>query len=72
MTGKLNKFYIEHDIHGARIMVRSHALTSGCVAEGEIDTNVQMLKDDLDACAKEMKRVVAKDRRDLFVTTANT
>ena len=62
MTGILDKFYVEHDIHGARVMARSHNLTSGCIADGEIDTNIQMLKDDLDACAKEMKRLVKMNR----------
>ena len=66
VTGKLDRFYIEHDIHGASIMTRSHRLTSGCIADGEIDSAVQLLKDDLDACAREMKRVVKADRRSLF------
>jgi hypothetical protein len=66
MTGKLDKFYIEHDIHGARVMARSHQLTAGCIADGEIDATIDVLKSDLDACAKEMKRVVKKDRRALF------
>ena len=59
MTGILDKFYVEHGIHGARVMAHSHQLTSNCLEDGEIDTAVQMLKDDLDACAKEMKRLVA-------------
>ncbi len=67
MTGKLDKFYIEHGIHGVRVMARSHQLTVGCIADGEIDSNIQLLKDDLDACAREMKRVIKRDRRALFV-----
>lgn len=63
MTGILNKFYVEHDIHGARIMARSHQLVANCVRDEEIDTRVQMLKDDLDTCAKELKRFAAMDRR---------
>lgn len=63
MTGILDKFYVEHGIHGARVIARSHQLTTHCIEDGEIDTAVQMLKDDLDACAKEMKRVVAVNRR---------
>ena len=59
MTGILDKFYVEHGVHGARVMARSQMLTSSCIAEGEIETAIQMLKDDLDACAKEMKRLVA-------------
>jgi hypothetical protein len=58
MTGILDKFYVEHGIHGARVMARSHQLTSGCNSDTEIDANIQMLKDDLDACAREMKRLV--------------
>ena len=63
MTGILDKFYVEHGIHGARVMAHSHQLTSNCLADGEIDTAIQMLKDDLDACAKEMKRLVAVNLR---------
>jgi hypothetical protein len=63
MTGILDKFYVEHGIYGARVMARSHQLTSDCIAEGEIDAAIQMLKDDLDACAKEMKRLVEVNRR---------
>ena len=66
MTGILNKFYVEHGIHGARVMARSHPLTEGCTADDEIDTSIQMLKDDLDACGKEMKRLVNVNRRSLF------
>ena len=63
MTGILDKFHVEHGIHGARVMARSHQLTAGCLADAEIDTAIQMLKDDLDACAKEMKRFVELNQR---------
>ena len=58
MTGILDKFYVEHGVQGARVMGRSRQLTAPCRSDAEIDTNIQMLKDDLDACAKEMKRLV--------------
>ena len=58
MTGILNKFHVEHGIQGARVMARSHQLTPGCTSDAEIDAHVQMLKDDLDACAREMKRLL--------------
>ena len=58
MTGLLDKFHVEHGIHGARVMTRSSQLSPACISDAEIDTNIQMLKDDLDACAKEMKRLV--------------
>ena len=66
MTGILDKFYVEHGIHGARVMARSHQLTAACIADDEIDTSIQMLKDDLDACAREMKRLVNVNRRSVF------
>ena len=62
MTGILDKFHVEHGVHGARVMARSHQLTSGCISDPEIDANIQMLKDDLDACAREMKRLIKVNR----------
>ena len=62
MTGILNKFYVEHGVHGARVMGRSHQLTAGCNSDAEINSAIQMLKDDLDACAKEMKRLIKVNR----------
>ena len=38
MTGILDKFYVEHGTHGAKVVARSHQLTAGCIADGEIDT----------------------------------
>ena len=63
MSGILDKFYVEHSAHGARVMAHSHRLTGSCVTEAEIDGAIQLLKDDLDACAKEMKRLVEVNRR---------
>src|SRR6476620_9400512 len=63
MTGILDKFHVEHGIHGAKVMTRTHQLTSDCISNGEIDSAIQMLKDDLDACAREMKRLLEVNRR---------
>ena len=63
MTGILNKFHVEHGIHGARVMARSQQLTSDCLEDDEIDRAIEMLKDDLDACGREMKRLLAVNRR---------
>jgi len=63
MAGILDKFYVEHGIHGARVLARSLQLTPGCVSDAEIETHIQMLKDDLDACARDMKRLVEMNRR---------
>ena len=66
MTGILDKFHVEHGIYGARVMARSLQLTGNCLEDGEVDTIFQMLKDDLDACAKEMKRLNKVNRASLF------
>jgi len=66
MTGILDKLYVEHGIHGVKALARSHQLTANCVAEDEIDLAIEMLKADLDACAKEMKRLVKVNRASLF------
>ena len=63
MTGILNKFHVEHGVHGARVMARSQQLTGHCTDDAEIDSAIQMLKDDLDACAREMKRLIEVNAR---------
>jgi hypothetical protein len=62
MTGILDKFSVEHGVHGAKVLARSHHLTSNCMEDHEIDAAIDMLKDDLDACAREMKRVLKVNR----------
>ena len=62
MTGILDKFQVEHNVHGARVLARSPQLTAECTEDHEIDAIIQMLKDDLDACANEMKRLVKVNR----------
>lgn len=63
MTGVLGKFQVQHGICSARVVARAQELTRDCSSDAEIDTAIQMLKDDLDACAREMKRLVIMDRR---------
>ncbi|HEX8842063.1 MAG TPA: hypothetical protein VF757_07170 [Sphingomicrobium sp.] len=63
MTGILDKFHVEHGVHGFRVVSRSLQLTSFCTTEAEVDETVEMLKDDLDACAREMKRLLDVNRR---------
>jgi hypothetical protein len=63
MTGILGKFHVEHGIHGARVLARSNQLTGHCTNDTEIDGAIQLLKDDLDACAREMKRLIEVNSR---------
>jgi hypothetical protein len=63
MAGILDKFHVDHGIHGVKVVARAQQLTNDCSTDEEIDAAVQMLKEDLDACAREMKRLAAIDRR---------
>lgn len=63
MAGILDKFHVDHNFGAVRLVSRSQQLTGDCRTDEDIDRAVEMLKDDLDACAREMKRLVAIDRR---------
>ena len=63
MTGILDKFHVEHGVHGTRVLARSLQLSNYCDDETDIETAIQMLKDDLDACGREMKRLMQIERR---------
>jgi hypothetical protein len=62
MTGILDKFYVEHGAHGARVMARTLQLTPTCTSDAEIENSVQMLKNDLGSCEREMKRLLRLNR----------
>jgi len=66
VTGILDKFYVEHGIQGARVMTRSLQLTSGCRTDEDIDASIEQLIDDLEACAREMKRLKINGGASLF------
>ena len=63
MTGILDKFHVEHSVNGARVLARSQLLTAYCTDVREVDGAIQLLKDDLDACAREMKRLIELNNR---------
>jgi hypothetical protein len=66
MTGILDKFHVEHGVHGTRVMARTPQLTANCEDDDEVDGAIQLLKEDLDACAREMKRLIRLNRASLF------
>ena len=66
MTGILDKFSVEHGVKGARVLARSHQLTGHCEGDEEVDATIALLKDDLDACAREMKRLLKVNRSSMF------
>lgn len=63
MTGILDKFHVEHGIHGAKVMARAQQLTGDCLTDEEVDSAINLLKDDLDACGREMKHLLELNRR---------
>lgn len=63
MTGILDKFHVEHGMHGTRVLARSSQLTGDCLIDEDVDEAIEMLKNDLDACGREMKRLLEVNRR---------
>jgi len=63
MTGILDKFHVEHGGHGTKVLARPNQLTPDCLTDEEVDTAIEMLKSDLDACGREMKRLLEVNRR---------
>jgi hypothetical protein len=63
MTGIIDKFHVEHGVHGARVLARSLELTGYFTDDRSIDAAIMMLKDDLDACGREMKRLIELNHR---------
>lgn len=63
MTGILDKFHVEHGIHGSRVLARVQQLSAFCTDPNEVDGAIQLLKDDLDACGREMKRLIEVNSR---------
>jgi hypothetical protein len=63
MTGIIDKFHVEHSVHGARVLARSPDLTGYFTDDRSIDAAITMLKDDLDACGREMKRLIELNHR---------
>ena len=63
MSGIMNKFHVEHGVHGARVLARSLELTGYLTDEKGIDAAIAVLKDDLDACGREMKRLLELNQR---------
>ena len=55
MSDTVEVFDFDIDTHGARVVVRLHPLGSSCHTDREVDANIKLLKEDLDAVAERMK-----------------
>jgi hypothetical protein len=58
MARTVRAFDYDIDFQGAHVTVRRVPLCAGCVSDDEIDTNIRLLKEDLDAVAKRMKAAI--------------
>ena len=61
--GTVKAFDFEIDISGARVVARYHPICSGCLSDGEVDANIKLLKDDLDAVAEQMKKAIREQAK---------
>ena len=55
MSDTVEVFDFDINSDGARVIVRLHPLCSGCHTDREVDANIKLLKEDLDAVAERMK-----------------
>ena len=54
-TVTVEVFDFDIDTDGARVVVRLHPICPGCRTDREVDANIKLLKEDLDAVAGRMK-----------------
>lgn len=66
MSGILDKFAVEHSVQGAKVIARTVQLSGHCTDDDEVDDIIALLKDDLDACGREMKRLLKVNRGSIF------
>jgi hypothetical protein len=62
MPDTVKAFDFECDMLGARVYVARTPIMIPCLSDGEIDCNIQLLKDNLDALVPEMKKAVREQR----------
>jgi hypothetical protein len=55
LSDTVEVFDFDVDTHGTRVVVRLHPLCPGCHTDGEVDANIKLLKEDLDAVGGRMK-----------------
>jgi hypothetical protein len=58
MAGTVQVFGFEFDFNGAYVVVRREPICNACLSESEVDAQIELLKEDLDAVAKQMKKAI--------------
>lgn len=62
MKPKLGAFEFEIDIHGARVVAARKSLSSSALSDGELEWQIQALKNDLDALLPKMKQAIREQQ----------
>jgi hypothetical protein len=55
LSDTVEVFDFDIDTDGARVVVRLHPVCPSCHTDREIDANIKLLKEDLDAVSERMK-----------------
>src|SRR5690348_15179624 len=72
MANTIRSFDFKIDIHGAFVVPARSLLCPGCLTDSEIDLQIELLKDDLDAVARRMKKAIRKQaKRPLILEMIN-
>jgi len=70
MPNTVRAFDFEIDINGARVTTAQHPLCPGCLSDREVDAQVKLLTDDLEAVAERMKQAIREQaKHPLFLDT---
>jgi hypothetical protein len=72
MENTVKAFDFECDMLGGRVFVARTPLMPPCLSDGEIDYNIQLLKDNLDALAPKMKKAVREQVKKSDFLKGNT
>jgi len=63
MVSTVKVFDFDIDGSGAFIVLRKSFICPGCLSDAEVDANIKLLKDDLDAVAKRMKKAIREQAK---------
>ncbi len=67
MANTIGVFWCDSDANGVTVGAGGQRLIGGCLSVEEIDTNIRLLKEDLDAVAIKMKTALVElKKRPLF------
>ena len=63
MSGFPKRFGFEIDMRGARVVATREPICSCCLADSEVDYQIQAMKENLDQVAKQMKSAIREQQK---------